>query len=61
MSEDRLGDLLNHLLDKTVYNAYIEEDAFTIEFEDGTFIQLYSDDGDLDIYFEMPEESPPLH
>lgn len=59
--EDKLDHLMQHLIDKLVYNVYIEDDAFVIEFGDGTLIQLFSDDGDLDLYFELPEEPPPLH
>lgn len=58
---DKLENLMQHLLDQTVYNCYIENDAFVIEFGDGTLIELYSDDGDLDIYFQLPQEPPPIH
>ena len=61
MSEDKLELLFNHLIDNVVDEVYIEDDAFCITFMDGTFLQLYSDDGDLDCYFELPQEEPQLH
>lgn len=60
-AEDKLELLFNHLLDRSVEEVYIEDDAFCIVFNDGTFLQLYSDDGDLDLYFELPQEEPKLH
>ena len=59
--EGKINRLFNHLIDKIVEEVYIEDDAFCIIFDDGTFLQLYSDDGDLDLYFEMPQEEPKLH
>ena len=60
-AEDKLDLLFNHLLDRSVEEVYIEDDAFCIVFNDGTFLQLYSEDGDLDLYFELPQEEPKLH
>lgn len=60
-AEDKLDLLFNHILDRSVEEVYIEDDAFCIVFNDGTFLQLYSDDGDLDLYFELPQEEPKLH
>ena len=59
--EDKIDKLFNHLIDRMVDEVYIEDDAFCIIFDDGTFLQLYSEDGDLDLYFEMPQEEPKLH
>jgi len=61
MSEDKLELLFNHLLDRSVYEVYIEDDAFVMVFDDGTLLELYSSDGDLDLYFELPQEEPKLH
>lgn len=61
MSEDKLEFLLNHLLDQVVENVYIEQDTFVMEFADGTLLELYSSDGDLDLYYELPQEPPPFH
>jgi len=60
-AEDKLDLLFNHILDRSVEEVYIEDDAFCIVFNDGTFLQLYSEDGDLDLYFELPQEEPKLH
>ena len=60
MSEDKLELLFNHLLDRSVYEVYIEDDAFVMVFDDGTLLELYSSDGDLDLYFELPQEEPKL-
>ncbi len=61
MSEDKLELLFNHLLDRSVHEVYIEDDAFVMVFDDGTLLELYSSDGDLDLYFELPQEEPKLH
>ena len=61
MSEDRLGDLLNHLLDKRVVDAFVEDDAFVLHFDDGSLVELYSENGDLDLYWEMGQKEPQLH
>ena len=59
--EEKLELLLNHLLDRIVDEVYIEDDTFTMVFDDGTLLELYSSDGDLDMYYEMPQEEPKLH
>ena len=59
--EEKLDLLLNHLLDRIVDEVYIENDTFTMVFDDGTLLELYSSDGDLDMYYEMPQEEPKLH
>ena len=61
MSEDKLELLFNHLLDRSVHEVFIENDAFVMVFDDGTLLELYSEDGDLDLYFEIGQESPALH
>ena len=58
--ESKLELLFEHILDQTIESVYINEnDDFVMEFTDGTLIELYSDDGDLSIYFEMGQEKEP--
>jgi hypothetical protein len=59
--ESKLELLFSHLIDQRVDSVYIEDDSFVMEFADGTYLQLYSDDGDLDMYFEIAQEPPALH
>jgi hypothetical protein len=54
IDQDKLDFLFNHLLDKMVDEVYIDNDAFGIVFDDGTLIELYSDD-DLELYYEVPK------
>lgn len=58
--EDKLQLLFEHLIDLSVESVYIEDDTFCITFNDGTLIELFSED-DLSIYFEVPKEKPSLH
>ena len=61
--ESKLERLLDHLLDRKVDEVYINEnDDFVIVFDDNTLIELFSEDGDLGIYFEIgQEDKPQLH
>lgn len=60
--EDKLEKLFSHLINLTVESVYIDEnDEFVIEFSDGTLIQLFSDEGDLGLYYELNEEKPKFH
>lgn len=53
-AEDKLEKVFNEILAQTLVNVYIDEnDSFVMEFENGMLIELFSDDGDLSIYFEM--------
>jgi hypothetical protein len=60
IDQDKLDFLFNHLLDKMVDEVYIDNDAFGIVFDDGTLIELYSDD-DLELYYEVPKGNSSLH
>lgn len=61
--ESKLERLLDHLLDRKVEEVYINEnDDFVIVFDDNTLIELFSEDGDLGIYFEIGQkDEPQLH
>lgn len=61
MSEDKLELLFNKILYKTLEEVYIEEDTFVMIFSNGTLVELYSSDGDLDLYYELSPEEFPLH
>lgn len=51
---DKLQKLFEHMLDHSLVEVYINEnDDFVMEFDDGTLIELFSNDGDLGIYFEI--------
>lgn len=60
---DKLQKLFEHMLDNTLTEVYINEnDDFVMEFDDGTLIELFSNDGDLGIYFEIGSgDVPQLH
>lgn len=59
--EDKLETLFIHLIGRVVEEAFIEDDAFVLYFDDGSMIELYSSDGDLDLYFELNQGQPQLH
>lgn len=61
MEEDKLDHLMQHLIGKTVIECRIENDAFLLVFDDDTLMELYSENGDLDLYYEFGQESPALH
>ena len=60
---EKLQQLFEHMLDNTLTEVYINEnDDFVMEFDDGTLIELFSNDGDLGIYFEIGSgDVPQLH
>ena len=60
---EKLQQLFEHMLDNTLTEVYINEnDDFVMEFDDGTVIELFSNDGDLGIYFEIGSgDVPQLH
>jgi hypothetical protein len=60
---DKLQMLFERMLDRTLVEVYINEnDDFVMEFDDGTLIELFSEDGDLGIYYEMGSgDVPQLH
>lgn len=59
----KLEQLFYKMLDQELIEVYINDnDAFVMEFDDGTLVELYSDDGDLGIYYEIGQgEEPQLH
>lgn len=59
--EDKLERLFEHLIGRIVEEAFVEDDAFILHFDDGSLIELYSSDGDLDLYWEMGQQEPQLH
>lgn len=60
---DKLQMLFERMLDRTLVEVYInEDDDFVMEFDDGTLIELFSEDGDLGIYYEIGNGNvPQLH
>ena len=60
---DKLQRLFERMLDRTLVEVYInEDDDFVMEFDDGTLIELFSEDGDLGIYYEIGNgDVPQLH
>jgi hypothetical protein len=57
---DKLQHLFEHLLDQTIDSVYINEnDEFVMEFSDGSLIELFSDEGDIGIYFEIGSGDEP--
>ncbi len=57
---DKLQKLFEHLLDQTIDSVYINEnDEFVMEFSDGSLIELFSDEGDLGLYYEMGNGDEP--
>ena len=60
---EKLQQLFEHMLDNTLTEVYINgNDDFVMEFDDGTLIELFSNDGDLGIYFEIGSgDVPQLH
>ena len=60
---DKLQMLFERMLDRTLVEVYInEDDDFVMEFDDGTLIELFSEDGDLGIYYEIGNgDVPQLH
>ena len=60
---EKIERFFNHILDQTIDSVYINEnDDFVMEFDDGTLIELFSEEGDLGIYFEIGSgDVPQLH
>jgi len=60
---DKLQMLFERMLDRTLVEVYInDDDDFVMEFDDGTLIELFSEDGDLGIYYEIGNgDVPQLH
>ena len=60
---DKLQRLFERMLDRTLVEVYInEDDDFVMEFDDGTLIEIFSEDGDLGIYYEIGNgDVPQLH
>lgn len=57
---EKLQMLFERMLDRTLVEVYInEDDDFVMEFDDGTLIELFSEDGDLGIYYEIGETDEP--
>ena len=57
---DKLQKLFEHLLDQTIDSVYINEnDEFVMEFSDGSLIELFSDEGDLGLYYEIGNGDEP--
>lgn len=57
---EKIERFFNHILDQTIDSVYINEnDDFVMEFSDGSLMEIFSDDGDLGIYFEIGEADGP--
>ena len=57
---EKLQRLFEHLIDKTVDSVYLNEnDDFVMEFSDGSLIELFSDEGDVGIYYEIGSGDEP--
>ena len=51
---DKLEALFNHILAQNLIDVYVDEnDSFVLEFDDNTLVEIFCDDGDLSIYYEM--------
>ena len=52
--------LFESVIDQTVDSIYINEnDDFVIEFSNGSLIEVFSEDGDLGMYYEFGETNEP--
>ncbi len=57
---EKLQRLFESVIDQTVDSVYINEnDDFVIEFSNGSLIEVFSEDGDLGMYYEIGEVDEP--
>ena len=57
---EKLQRLFESVIDQTVDSIYINEnDDFVIEFSNGSLIEVFSEDGDLGMYYEIGETDEP--
>ena len=57
---EKLQRLFESVIDQTVDSVYInEQDEFVIEFSNGSLIEVFSEDGDLGMYYEFGETKEP--
>ena len=57
---EKLERFFKNILDQTIESVYINEnDEFVMEFSDGSLIELFSEDGDIGIYYEIGQAEEP--
>ena len=57
---EKLQRLFESVIDQTVDSIYINEnDDFVIEFSNGSLIEVFSEDGDLGMYYEIGKTDEP--
>jgi len=57
---EKLERFFHNILDQTIDSVYINEnDEFVMEFSDGSLMEIFSDEGDLGIYFENGSADEP--
>lgn len=59
---EKLEELFKKMLAQKLISVYINEnDDFVLEFENDMIVELFSEDGDLSIYYEMGQDENTLH
>ena len=57
---EKLQRLFESVIDQTVDSIYINEnDEFVIEFSNGSLIEVFSEDGEISMYYEIGEADEP--
>ena len=57
---DKLQRLFESVIDQTVDSIYInEQDEFVIEFSNGSLIEVFSEDGEISMYYEIGKIDEP--
>ena len=57
---EKLQRLFESVIDQTVDSVYINEnDEFVIEFSNGSLIEVFSEDGEISMYYEIGEADEP--
>lgn len=57
---EKLQRLFESVIDQTVDSVYINEnDDFVIEFSNGSLIEVFSEDGEISMYYEIGKIDEP--
>ena len=57
---EKLQRLFESVIDQTVDSVYINEnDEFVIEFSNGSLIEVFSEDGEISMYYEIGKIDEP--
>ena len=57
---EKLQRLFESVIDQTVDSIYInEQDEFVIEFSNGSLIEVFSEDGEISMYYEIGKTDEP--